>query len=151
MKTTHEPWIRRTVELAGEARRRGDHPFGALLVDDGIEVMAARNAVITTGDVTQHAELRLVSRASRDLDPSRLERSTLYTSTEPCAMCAGAIYWAGIRRIVFGLRAAELEKMTGGAGLRRSARDVLGNASTRISIEGPVLEAVARTVHEGFW
>ena len=141
----------RALALAGEARTRGDHPFGALLVVDGREVAAARNAVNTAADVTQHAELRLVSKATRSLDAETVGRSVLYTSTEPCAMCCGAIYWAGIRHVVFGFPADALEAMTGGTGLRQPSRSVLGKASEPTRIEGPVLEAEARAVHEGFW
>jgi tRNA(Arg) A34 adenosine deaminase TadA len=151
MTSSHEHWIRRAIELAREARRRGDHPFGAVLVDGDQELASARNAVNTAHDVTQHAELRLVSKASRTVDTELLRRTILYTSTEPCAMCAGAIYWTGISHIVFGLSAAELERTTGGAGLHRSAGDVLGAASTLTRIDGPILEDEAREVHVGFW
>ncbi len=144
-------WMREAFRLASAARARGDEPFGALLVNNDTVVAAARNAIITTGDVTQHAELRLISKASHDLDESTRTAATLFTSTEPCAMCAGAIYWAGIARIVFGFPAVSLEEMTGGTGLRMPSRTVLGNASRSISIEGPLLEAEARTVHDGYW
>ena len=148
---THERWIRAAIELAAAARARGDEPFGALLVHEGTTILEARNAVNTSADLTQHAELRLVGKASRQLSPRLLEAATLYTSTEPCAMCAGAIYWANIPRIVFGLAAATLEEMTGGGGLRQPVRRVLGTALRRVEIVGPVLEDEARKVHEGFW
>lgn len=151
MPDNHEPWLRRAIDLARSARERGDHPFGALLVTDGRAIATARNAVNTDGDVTQHAELRLISKASRTIDPVTLGRATLYTSTEPCAMCCGAIYWAGVRHVVFGFAAAALESMTGGTGLHRSSREVLGAASDGITIEGPILADAARSVHEGFW
>lgn len=143
--------MRRAIALAGEARDRGDEPFGSLLVAGDTSVMEARNAIITTDDLTQHAELRLISKASRGLSPVTLASATLYTSTEPCAMCCGAIYWAGVAHVVFGTGAADLEAATGGGGLRQSSRDVLGNASRRVVIEGPVLEEEAWAVHDGYW
>lgn len=144
-------WIREAIRLAAEARNRGDEPFGALLVHADTVVMEARNAIHTDNDLTQHAELRLISKAARRLNPMVVAASTLYTSTEPCAMCAGATYWAGISRIVFGFAASSLEAMTGGDGLHQPSRQVLGSASRRVVIDGPVLETEARTVHDGYW
>ena len=92
----HEPFIRRCVALAEEAVRRGNAPFGALLVADGQVRLTACNEVVTTSDSTRHAELALVSDACRRLDAAVLARSTLYASTEPCVMCCGAIYWSRI-------------------------------------------------------
>lgn len=148
---TDELWMRQAIQLAQEARDRGDDPFGALLVVDAEVVATARNAIITTDDLTQHAELRLISKASVALDPGILAEATLYTSTEPCAMCCGAIYWSGIARIVFGFAAEALEEMSDGSGLRMPSRRVLGNATRSIAINGPLLEAEARTVHDGYW
>lgn len=144
-------WMRTAIRLAQEARDRGDEPFGALLVVDGEIALTARNAIVTARDLTQHAELRLISKASVALEPAVLETSTLYTSTEPCAMCAGAIYWAEIKRVVFGFPAPALEAMSDGSALRMPVRKVLGNATRSVTIEGPILEAEARSVHEGFW
>lgn len=149
--TADEKWIREAIRLAAEARERGDEPFGALLVYDGAAVLEARNAVNTDRDLTQHAELRLISKASKEIDPAVLAAATLYTSTEPCAMCAGAIYWASIPRMVFGLAASTLESMTDGSGLHQPSRRVLGAASRSTNIDGPVLEHEARRVHDGFW
>lgn len=151
MTTTDERWIREAVRLAAEARQRGDEPFGALLVHDDACVLEARNAVHTDRDITQHAELRLISKAGMMVDPAVVSAATLYTSTEPCAMCAGAMYWADIPKMVFGLAANSLEEMTGGGGLHQPSRQVLGAASRSITIEGPVLEEEARRVHEGYW
>ena len=78
------------IELARRARENGNHPFGALLVDArGVVVLEAENSVLTESDCTNHAELNLVRAASRMFDQASLRDCTLYTSTEPCAMCAG--------------------------------------------------------------
>ena len=151
MEPTHETWIAQAIELAAAARCRGDHPFGALLVVGTTVVATARNAVNTDHDVTQHAELRLISKACRSLAPTVLASATLYTSTEPCAMCAGAIYWAGVRHIVYGLGADELTALAGGVGLSIGSRDVLAAASDPVSVVGPVMADAARRVHDGFW
>ncbi|MCP4305853.1 MAG: nucleoside deaminase [bacterium] len=146
-----EKWIRETVRLALEARERGDEPFGALLVKDDAAILTARNAINTDRDVTQHAELRLISKGSRQLDPAVMAAATLYTSTEPCAMCAGAIYWSGISRMVFGVAATTLEERTSGSGLHQPSRQVLGSASRSIDVVGPVLETDAWSAHDGYW
>ncbi len=102
--------LERTVALAWEARNRGDHPFGSLLVAADGRVLEARNSVVTDVDPTGHAETNLV-RLAGTLDLATRITSTLYTSTEPCAMCAGAIYWSGIGRVVFALSEVALAEM----------------------------------------
>src|SRR3954466_2228568 len=96
--------LRRAIELAQQARDHGNHPFGALLVDEkGNVVLEAENTVRTDKDVTAHAETNLMRKASALFAPDLLEPGTLAPSAEPCAMCAGAIYWGNVRRVVFGL------------------------------------------------
>jgi tRNA(Arg) A34 adenosine deaminase TadA len=99
-------FLRKAIDLARQARQDGRHPFGALIVNErGETVVAARNnAVRPAGDPTQHAEMVACAEAARLLGEAELARCTLYTSTEPCAMCAGAIYWTGVGRVVFALR-----------------------------------------------
>ena len=99
---THEAFVRQCIDLAAEAAAAGNEPFGALLVVDGVIRHTARNQVVTRSDPTRHAELLLVSEASQRLGRDVLSRATLYTSTEPCLMCCGAIYWSRIPQVVFG-------------------------------------------------
>ncbi len=151
-----ETFIRRALDLARTAREHGNHPFGALLVDaDGRVLVEAENTVVTESDCTGHAELNLVRRASVDLDLGALAAGTLYSSTEPCAMCAGAIYWAGVSRVVFGLREGELRAMTGAdpanPTLALPCREVFARGQRPIEVIGPLLEDEARAVHDGFW
>lgn len=155
MDTTDQTHIRGTIELAQQARDNGNHPFGALLVGPGGEVLLeAMNIVVTGGDVTGHAETNLVREASKKYDPDFLAQCTLYTSTEPCPMCAGAIFWANIRRVVYGLSEAGLYEIAGEDGeevLRIPSREVFDRGNKPITVVGPVLEDEARRVHEGFW
>ncbi len=108
-------FLRQAIELARSAREDGRHPFGALIVNErGETVVAARNnAVRPKGDPTQHAEMVACGEAARLLSEAELARCTLYTSTEPCAMCAGAIYWIGVGRVVFALAETGLLRYTG--------------------------------------
>src|SRR5438045_4307603 len=101
-------FLRHTIALAREARDAGNHPFGSLLVVDGAVVLTARNTVHTDRDPTAHAETNLVAEAVRVLSLEDVARSVLYTSCEPCAMCVGTMYWAGIRSLVYALPASEL-------------------------------------------
>ena len=146
----------RAIELAHLSRMNGNHPFGSLLVDaSGRVVLEAENTVVTERDVTGHAELNLVRHASAQFDAATLQGVTLYASTEPCAMCTGAIYWSGIGRIVFALASEALMASvndTSGAGtLALSCREVLARGGRAVEISGPHLEAQASAVHEGFW
>ena len=100
--------------LAWRARKNGSHLFGALLVDPtGNLVLEAENTVVTGPDCTGHAETNLMRMASWRFSPEFLHGCTLYTSTEPCAMCAGAIYWGNVQRVVFALSEEELRDIVG--------------------------------------
>jgi tRNA(Arg) A34 adenosine deaminase TadA/ribosomal protein S18 acetylase RimI-like enzyme len=147
---SHEVFIKQALALAGEARAQGNHPFGALLVVDGRVVLTARNSVVTDADPTAHAETNLVALAIRHLPADQIRRAVLYTSCEPCAMCAGKMYWAGIRSVVYGLPGEELATLAGGDFLV-PCRDLFLRAIDRVEVHGPVLVAEARTVHVGFW
>ncbi len=154
MNSTDDRHLLAAIELARRSREHGNHPFGALLVDGGGKVvLEAENSVVTERDITNHAELNLVRAASRRYDPVGLAGCTLYTSTEPCAMCAGAIYWSGIGRVVFALAGATLVEMVGDSGeeLALPCREVFARGGRVIEVSGPHLEAEARTVHRGFW
>src|SRR5579863_2363552 len=150
-------FLRRAIELAREARADGRHPFGALIVNErGETVVEARNnAVRPLGDPTQHAEMVACATAARMLTEAELAKCTLYTSTEPCAMCAGAIYWTGIGRVVFALAEQGLLEFTGNdeqnPTLDLPCREVFARGQKRIAVAGPLLEDEARMVHEKFW
>lgn len=146
----HEPLIRHAIELARQARDAGNHPFGALLAIDGVVILTAQNTINTDRDPTAHAETNLVAAAIRRLSHDDLRRSVLYTSCEPCAMCVGKMYWAGIRSLVYALPSRELAAMA-----RRDfvvpCAELLALAKDPVTITGPVLPEEARQVHLGFW
>ena len=104
--------LRRAIELARMARQRGNHPFGALIVAADGSIVAEAGNTVTTDGPTGHAELNAI-RAVPGAAAS-LAAATLYASTEPCAMCAGATYWAGVGRVVYALGEDALRAMTGG-------------------------------------
>jgi tRNA(Arg) A34 adenosine deaminase TadA len=150
-------FLRRAIALAKEARSDGRHPFGALIVNERGEMVveARNNAVRPKGDPTQHAETVACSLAARLLPETELAQCTLYTSTEPCAMCAGAIYWTGIGRVVFALAETGLLRYTGSheenPTLDLPCREVFARGQKKIAVAGPAIEDEAGKVHEGFW
>jgi tRNA(Arg) A34 adenosine deaminase TadA len=146
----HEEYIKRTYQLAKSAQQKGNHPFGALFVIDNRVVFTAENSVITNNDITRHAELNLVSKVTQELDPESLSQGILYTSTEPCAMCTGAIFWAGISNIVYGCSSVVLGEIAGGSFVV-PCRDLLKYGKRQISVVGPVLEDQGAAVHSNFW
>jgi tRNA(Arg) A34 adenosine deaminase TadA len=148
--------LRAAIELARRSRHRGNHPFGALLVGAaGVVVAEAENTVVSEHDVTGHAETNLVRIASRRFGRADLRSATMYSSTEPCAMCSGAIYWCGIGRVVYGLSEAGLLELTGrhqdNPTMSLPCRDVFAHGQGSVTVVGPALEDEARTVHDGFW
>jgi tRNA(Arg) A34 adenosine deaminase TadA len=150
MPENHEPFIRQTYLLARQAAQKGNHPFGALLVRAGEIILTAENSVNSDRDITRHAELNLVSQASRQFDSDSLSQCSLYTSTEPCAMCAGSIYWAGIRLVVYGCSAAALGRLTGGD-LVVPCRQIFGHGKRPTQVIGPILEPEGIEIHRQFW
>ena len=151
----HARYLRRAFRLAREARGSGNHPFGALLVaPDGLVLAEARNSV-GSGDCTGHAETNLMRLASLRFAPEVLASATLYTSTEPCAMCAGAIYWGGVPRVVYGLSERGLLALTGAdpdnPTIDLPCREVFAHGQRPVEVIGPLLEEEAKALHEGFW
>ena len=154
--TLYENLLRQAIAAARQAREHGNHPFGALLADsDGNVLLSAENTVVTASDATGHAETNLVRLASAAYAASELRNLTLYTSTEPCAMCSGAIYWSGIGSVVYALAEAELYELTGSDDknptLVLPCRTVFAAGQRPVVVEGPFPIDEARAVHAGFW
>jgi tRNA(Arg) A34 adenosine deaminase TadA len=148
-------WLRRCAALAGAARNRADHPFGSIVVAADGRAVEAMNTVVTTGDPTGHAETNAVRAASQALTPEELATATLYTSTEPCAMCSGAIYWSGIARVVYALSEAGLRDLVaaqeGVPTMELPCRDVFARGGRPVAVAGPAELPEATEVHVGFW
>jgi tRNA(Arg) A34 adenosine deaminase TadA len=149
-QSAHEPFVRQAIALAAQARRDGNHPFGALLTLDGELILTATNSIAADRDPTAHAETNLVAKAIRELSSETIRRAVLYTSCEPCAMCAGKMYWAGIRTLVFGLSSRGLAALAG-ADFLVPCRELFDHAAEPVMVIGPILEDEARAVHQGFW
>ncbi len=97
-----EAFMRRAIDEAREALRAGEIPIGAVVVCRGRIISRAHNLTETLNDVTAHAEMQAITSAANMLGGKYLTECTLYVTVEPCVMCAGAIGWAQIPRIVYG-------------------------------------------------
>jgi tRNA(Arg) A34 adenosine deaminase TadA len=151
-----ETFLRRAFELARQAVTTGNHPFGAVLVDQkGNVLIEMENGYLPGHDATAHAERLIATQACTTLSPDILSKATLYSSAEPCAMCAGAIYWAGIGRLVYGLSERRLRMLTGNhpenPTLDLPCRKVFESGQRPTEVVGPMLEDEAAAVHEGAW
>jgi tRNA(Arg) A34 adenosine deaminase TadA len=152
----HDELLRRSFEVARRALTHGNHPFGAILVDGtGGVLLEVENGYMPDRDMTAHAERLLATAASKQFDPKFLGRCTLYASAEPCCMCAGAMYWAGIGRLVYGLSERRLKTITGNhpenPTLDLPCRDVFVAGQRQVEVIGPLLEDEAAAVHAGVW
>jgi tRNA(Arg) A34 adenosine deaminase TadA len=151
-----EAFLRRAFAVAERARANGSHPFGAILVGPKGEVLIeTENSLMPECDMTAHAERLLATAASKKFDPEFLAACTMYTSAEPCAMCAGAVYWVGIGRVVYGLSEARLKQMTGNhpenPTLSLPCRAVFAAGQRKVEVVGPLLEDEAAAQHIGVW
>jgi tRNA(Arg) A34 adenosine deaminase TadA len=152
----HQKFLRRSFDVARRARDHGNHPFGSILVNAAGEVLIeVENGFLPDRDMTGHAERLLATQASKNIAPNVLAGCTLYTSAEPCAMCAGAIYWAGIGRVVYGLSEHRLKAMTGNhvenPTLDLPCRTVFAAGQRPVEVIGPLLEDEAAAIHFGVW
>lgn len=149
-------YLRQAIGWARVARDRGNRPFGAVVVsEDGRVLAEAWCNTGETGDCTGHAETNAVRQLSPVVDRETLSRSTLYSSAEPCVMCAGAIFWSNIGRVVFGIEAVRLRVFRGERAEQRDAelscRDVFNASPHPIECIGPVLIEESSEPHKDFW
>jgi tRNA(Arg) A34 adenosine deaminase TadA len=151
-----ELFLRRSFDVARRAITHGNHPFGAILVDANHNVLIeTENGYMPAHDGTAHAERLLATQACTTLPSELLRGATLYSSAEPCAMCAGAIYWAGIGRVVYGLSEHSLRAVTGNhpenPTLDLPCREVFASGLRPTEVVGPMLEDEAWALHAGIW
>ncbi|PRZ09642.1 tRNA(Arg) A34 adenosine deaminase TadA [Isoptericola sp. CG 20/1183] len=128
------------LRIARETLADGNKPFGAVLVAaDGRVLATGRNTAAQTGDPTSHAELDAV-RAVAPADRGAVVGATMFASGEPCPMCAAALVWSGVARIVFGTAAADIRAVTPGPpGFRLRCAEVVASSDATIEVVGPAL------------
>ena len=151
-----EHFLRHSFDVARRSMTNGNHPFGAILVDRNRKILIeTENGYMPAHDGTAHAERLLATEACRALKAEVLTDATIYSSAEPCAMCAGAIYWAGIGRVVFGQTEKSLKATTGDHAenptLDLPCRIVFGAGQRATEVIGPLLEEEAAALQKDFW
>ncbi len=146
-------FMARAYAAADRAVAQGSRPFGAVLVKDGKVIAEFSNCEMTTGDVTKHAETGLISAYSPKFDRATFAASTLYTSSEPCTMCCGAIRFAGIGRVVYGVTESQFVRLIGEpAGPHPlDSKEVFARTAPQVTVLGPLLEAEGLKLHESYW
>ena len=154
----HLFYIRRCIEVSIRAKEHGNTPFGALLVDENGDIlMEQENIEITKKDCTGHAETKLMKKASHEYSKLFMWKCTLYSTAEPCAMCAGAIYWGNVGRVVYGISEKRLLELTGdnehNPTFSLPCRQVFSSGQKNIKVIGPFLEIEEEVVkvHDGYW
>lgn len=146
--------LRRANRIAIRARSFGHHPFGAILVAPDHEAVLLEQGNV---DTVNHAESVLIRAAYTNFSPAYLWGCTLYTTVEPCAMCACTQYWANIGRLVYGISEARLRELTGNhpknPTLDLPCRSVFERGQKEIKVWGAIepLEAEIVNVHQQFW
>lgn len=139
-------WMQRALELAHEARQKGEVPIGAVLVKDDHIIGEGYNAPISCNDPSAHAEIQAIRAAAYHLGNYRLLNTSLYVTVEPCVMCAGAIVHARVGEVIFGAS----EPKTGAAG---SVFDVLTSSAHnhRVTVRGGVLAEESTKLLQAFF
>lgn len=158
MKQSHEYYLERCIEVSKHSREAGNTPFGAILVDaEGNILMEQENVEISTHKATGHAETQLIERASMEYSKEFLWNCTLYTTAEPCAMCAGAMYWANIGTVVYAMTEKDLLALTGSDEQNPTfdlpCREVFARGQKDITVIGPFPELAPKVaeVHKDYW
>jgi tRNA(Arg) A34 adenosine deaminase TadA len=146
--------LRRANAVASRAANFGHHPFGAILVGPDHETVLLEQGNVST---VNHAEAVLTRTADMNFSPDYLWGCSLYTTVEPCAMCAATIYWANIGRLVYGLEESRLLAFTDdnpeNPTLDLPCRYLFARGQKDIAVTGPVpeVEVEIAALHQTFW
>lgn len=155
--TTDIGHLERAIALANTSVASGNHPFGAVLVSAAGEILAEAGNTFTSDRGPGHAEANVARDAARQFPVDVLRGATLYTSVEPCCMCAGTIYWAEIGAVVYGMSEHRLAQLTGedaeNPTLDLECRTVFAAGRRKVQVRGPFaeLEDKIAAQHMHFW
>lgn len=150
--------LEKAISLAWKARAEGNRPFGSLITDpEGKIIAQGVNTVLTSEDVTGHSETNALRAALQTVmrrGPDLIAGHTLYSSAEPCMMCTGALYLAGVSRVVYALNSTELEALAGplpGVRTLPFSLDSALQAGDGNTVAPYVPLPAASDVHRSFW
>jgi tRNA(Arg) A34 adenosine deaminase TadA len=152
-----EELLRRAIALSEAAVARGGRPFGAIVTDGERRIVAEAQAVtpVDPRDWTAHSEMQALRTASAALTWEALGHATIYASGEPCPMCAAAIYWCNIRRLVFCVSEPAMRALRApferAAGIDMRCEEIFARCGRRVEVMGPLIEDEGLPVHRRFW
>lgn len=149
MTNKDEFFMRKAIDLAKQARKEGNEPFGAILVKDDEIVMVGENKINTFCDPTHHAEIGLIRRYCSENNIFDLREYTLYTSCEPCVMCSGAMVWANLGRLVFSVTHDQLAEIAG-SNIMISCSEVFEKSPNIPLVVEKILNEEGISVFEGY-
>lgn len=144
-----EYFMRLAIDLAYQSRQNGEDPFGAVLIYDGTLMHQSEDKSIYLSDPTAHAEVSVIREYCQMSKKFSLEGFTLYSSTEPCVMCSGAIHWARISKVVFSVSQEMLWQFSGGRSKLR-CNEILNMGRSKVEVVGPFLSEEGLSVYDGY-
>jgi len=148
-------FIYKALEVAERSMRKGNLPFGCILVDElGAIIEEGENTVISSSDNIAHCEINLVHQLAGKYGWEYLNQCAVFASTEPCAMCAAAIYWSGIGKLVYGLSKERYHEVAGTDNpnyiLNLHADELLAKGGRKMEIIGPLIEEEIASKYAGW-
>jgi len=156
-KKDDETLLRRAIRLSEEAVAQGGRPFGAVIASRDGRIIAEGMGVpsVEPRDWTAHSEMQALRGAAAVLDWPELSAATLYASGEPCPMCAAAVYWCNIRRLVYCVSEPAMRALRApyerAAGIAMRCEEIFARCDRTIEVVGPLLETEGLAVHQRFW
>ncbi|EOL47129.1 nucleoside deaminase [Enterococcus caccae] len=145
-----EKFMKQALELAKDAAKKGNEPFGALLVKDNKVVLTGENQIHTESDPTYHAELGIIRDFCSSQKISDLSEYTLYTSCEPCCMCTGAMVWSSLGRMVYSLGHDELAEIAG-FNIMIGSEEIFAKSPNRPEVAKGVLREIAMPIYINYF
>lgn len=149
----HHLFLLKAFEVAKRSMDKGNLPFGCILTGpDGAILIEGENTVVTEEDAIAHCEINLVHQLRGKYSADFLQQCTVYATTEPCPMCAGAIFWSGVGHLVYALSKESFHAIAGTNNpahiLNMKAGELLSRGGRAVTIEGPVMEQEAGKIYK---
>ena len=139
------------MQIAIAEAEKSKTPFGAAIVKDNQIVEQAGNSVESDADPTAHAEVNVIRKLTTRLKTASLEPGyILYTTCEPCAMCAATCFWAGISEIVYSIDASDFEDGHNPNMINISCEDIIAKSPTSIKIKSGILKEECKQLHRKY-
>ena len=149
---THQYFLQTAMHVAKRSMEKGNLPFGCVLTGpENTILLEGENTVVTDANAIAHCEINLVQQLGNRFERDYLQQCTLYATTEPCAMCAAAIYWSGIGKLVYALDKTTFHQLAGTSApehiLDMRAEEVLNRGRRTVNVIGPLMEKEAGQVY----